>query len=156
ADLSASYDLGKTQVLAGGGFDDVAMQVVPLGALRTFANVGETGYLRAEVNNGPTKVRVYWNALRLTSGPEDWPAGIVSIKSTIRSDVVDLTAQTGADFKAGGSHHLNFGGDYRFKSVKWGYLAPRPDGSPYQESHFSVFLQDQWDISKKVTLVLSY
>jgi len=156
ADATVTYDLGKTQVLAGGGWDNVAMQAVPLGALRTFGNTGQTGYLRAEVNNGPTKLRLYWNALRLTSGPEYWPDGIISIKNNIRSDVVDATAQTGVDFKAAGTHHLNFGGEYRFKSVDWGYLAPRPDGSPYQENHFGLFLQDQWDISRKVTLVLSY
>src|SRR6267142_1721047 len=156
ADATATYDLGKTQVLAGGGWDNVAMQAVPLGALRTFGNTGQTGYLRAEVNNGPTKLRLYWNALRLTSGPEYWPDGIISIKNNIRSDVVDATAQTGVDFKAAGTHHLNFGGEYRFKSVDWGYLALRPDGSPYQENHFGLFLQDQWDISRKVTLVLSY
>jgi len=156
ADATATYDLGKTQVLAGGGWDNVAMQAVPLGALRTFGNTGQSGYLRAEVNNGPTKLRVYWNALRLTSGPEYWPSNIISLKSSIRSDVVDFTAQSGVEFKAAGTHHLNFGGEYRFKSVQWGYLAPRPDGSAYQENHFSLFLQDQWDISRKVTLVLSY
>jgi iron complex outermembrane receptor protein len=156
ADVAATYDMGKTQLLAGGGFDNVVMQVVPLGALRTFGNTGQTGFVRLEVNQGPTRVKAFWNALRLTTGPEYWPDGILSLKSTVRSDVIDLSAQTGLDFKAAGTHHLNFGGGYRFKGVQWGYLARRPDGAPYQEHHFNAFVQEQWDITPKLSLILSY
>src|SRR5712671_324595 len=156
ADVSASYDLGKVQVLAGGGFDNVDMQLVPLGALRTFGNTGHSGFARLEVDNGPTKVKAFWNALRLTSGPEYWPDGILSLKSSVRSDVIDLTAQTGLDYKAAGTHHLTFGAGYRFKSVEWGYLAARPGGAPYQEHHFNAFLADQWDVTRKLSVVLSY
>jgi outer membrane receptor for ferrienterochelin and colicin len=156
ADLSATYDLGKTQVLAGGGFDMVAMQVVPLGALRTFGNTGQSGFARVEVNSGTTRVKAFWNALRLTTGPEYWPEGILTLKSSVRSDVLDFSAQTGFDFKAAGMHHLNFGGGYRFKSVQWNYLAPRPGNEPYQENHFNAFLQDQWEINRKLSLILAY
>jgi iron complex outermembrane receptor protein len=156
ADVAATYDLGKVQVQAGAGFDNVAMQLVPLGALRTFGNTGHSGFLRLEVDNGPTRVKAFWNALRFTTGPEYWPDGILSLRSSLRSDVVDLTAQTGLDFKAAGTHHLNFGGGYRLKSVNWGYLARRPDGAPYQEHHFNAFVQDQWEVTRKLSLVLSY
>ena len=156
ADVAATYDLGRTQLLAGGGFDEVAMQVVPLGALRTFGNTGQAGFARFEVIDGPTRVKAFWNALRLTTGPEYWPEGIATLKSSVRSDVVDVSAQTGADFKAGGTHHLNFGGGYRFKSVRWSYLAARPGNEPYQENHFNAFVQDQWDMTRQLSLVLAY
>src|SRR6266436_7972985 len=156
ADVAATYDLGRTQLLAGGGFDEVAMQVVPLGALRTFGNTGQAGFARFEVIDGPTRVKAFWNALRLTTGPEYWPEGIATLKSSVRSDVVDVSAQTGADFKAGGTHHLNFGGGYRFKSVQWSYLAARPGNDPYQENHFNAFVQDQWDMTRQLSLVLAY
>ena len=156
ADVAATYDLGRTQLLAGGGFDEVAMQAVPLGALRTFGNTGQAGFARFEVIDGPTRVKAFWNALRLTTGPEYWPEGIATLKSSVRSDVVDVSAQTGADFKAGGTHHLNFGGGYRFKSVQWSYLAPRPGNDPYQENHFNAFVQDQWDMTRQLSLVLAY
>jgi iron complex outermembrane receptor protein len=156
ADVAATYDLGRTQLLAGGGFDEVAMQVVPLGALRTFGNAGQAGFARFEVIDGPTRVKAFWNALRLTTGPEYWPEGIATLKSSVRSDVVDVSAQTGADFKAGGTHHLNFGGGYRFKSVRWSYLAARPGNDPYQENHFNAFVQDQWDMTRQLSLVLAY
>jgi iron complex outermembrane receptor protein len=156
ADLSASYDFGKTQLLAGGGFDNFAMQVVPLGALRTFGSTGQSGFARLEVDSGATRVKAFWNALRMTTGPEYWPDGIISLKSSVRSDVIDLSGQTGFDFKAAGAHHLSVGAGYRFKSVEWAYLAPRPDGSPYTEHHFNFFLQEEWEISRKVSLVLSY
>src|SRR6267142_938332 len=156
ADVSATYDLGRTQLLAGGGFDSVAMQVVPLGALRTFGNTGQAGFARFEVIDGPTRVNAFWNALRLTTGPEFWPEGIATLKSSVRSDVVDVSAQTGADFKVGGTHHLDFGGGYRFKSVQWSYLAPRPGNNPYQENHFNAFVQDQWDMTRQLSLVLAY
>ena len=155
-EVAASYDFGKTQVSGGGGFDNVAMQVVPLGALRTFGATGQSGFVRAEVGSGPTKVKAFWNALRLTTGPEYWPDGILSLKSSVRSDVVDLTTITGFDFKAYGTHHLNIGAGYRFKSLQWGYLASRADGSAYQEHHFNVFLQEEWEISRQLSLVLSY
>ncbi|TMA17132.1 MAG: tetratricopeptide repeat protein [Deltaproteobacteria bacterium] len=155
-EVAASYDFGKTQVSGGGGFDNVAMQVVPLGALRTFGATGQSGFVRAEVGSGPTKVKAFWNALRLTTGPEYWPDGILSLKSSVRSDVVDLTTTTGFDFKAYGTHHLNIGAGYRFKSLQWGYLASRADGSAYQEHHFNVFLQEEWEITRKLSLVLSY
>jgi outer membrane receptor protein involved in Fe transport len=156
ADLAASYDLGKAQILAGGGFDNVSMEVVPLGALRTFGNTGQTGFARFEVDSGSTKVKAFWNALRLTTGPEYWPEGIASLKSSVRSDVLDLSAQTGFDFKLAGTHRLNIGAGYRFKSVQWSYLLPRPDNAPYQEHHFNAFLQEEWEISRKLSLVLSY
>ena len=156
ADLAATYDLGKTQVTAGGGFDNVAMQVVPLGALRTFGSTGQSGFVRLEVGSGETRVKAFWNALRLTTGPEYWPDGVLSLKSSVRSDVVDLSTQTGFEFKAFGTHHLNVGAGYRFKSVQWGYLARRPDGTPYQEHHFNVFLQEEWEVSRKLSLVFSY
>jgi len=70
--------------------------------------------------------------------------------------VVDVSAQTGADFKAWGTHHLNFGGGYRFKSVQWSYLAARPGNDPYQENHFNAFVQDQWDMTRQLSLVLAY
>src|SRR5439155_13725296 len=44
-EVAASYDFGKTQVSGGGGFDNVAMQVVPLGALRTFGATGQSGFV---------------------------------------------------------------------------------------------------------------
>ena len=156
ADVSASYDFGKTQVLAGGGFDNLAMQVVPLGALRTFGATGQGGFARVEVDSGPTRVKAFWNALRMTTGPEYWPEGILSLKSSVRSDVIDLSAQTGFDYKAAGTHHLSVGAGYRFKSVRWGYLAARPEGDPWQEHHLNAFLQEEWEISRKVSLVLSY
>ena len=156
ADGSASYDFGKTQVLAGGGFDNLALQVVPLGALRTFGATGQSGFARMEVDSGNTRVRAFWNALRMTTGPEYWPDGILSLRSSVRSDVIDLSAQTGFDFKAAGAHHLTIGAGYRFKGVQWGYLAPRPDNAPYQEHHFNVFLQEEWEVSRKLSLVLSY
>src|SRR6266478_6621613 len=156
ADLLATYDFGTTQVTAGGGFDNVAMQVVPLGALRTFGNTGQSGFVRLEASSGETRVKAFWNALRLTTGPEFWPDGILSLKSSVRSDVVDLSTQTGFEFRASGTHHLSFGAGYRFKSVQCGYLAPRPDGSPYQEHHFNVFLQEEWEITRKLSLVFSY
>ena len=156
ADLLATYDFGKTQVTAGGGFDNIAMQVVPIGALRTFGNTGQSGFVRLEAGSGETRVKAFWNALRLTTGPEFWPDGILSLKSSVRSDVVDLSTQTGFEFRASGTHHLSFGAGYRFKSVQWGYLARRPDGSPYQEHHFNVFLQEEWEITRKLSLVFSY
>jgi iron complex outermembrane recepter protein len=156
ADVSATYDLGKAQVMAGGGFDNLAMEVVPLGALRTFGATGQSGFARLEVDSGPTKVKAFWNALRMTTGPEYWPDGILSLRSSVRSDVFDLSAQTGFDYKAAGAHHLSIGAGYRFKSVQWGYLALRPDGSPWQEHHINAFLQEEWEISRKLSLVLSY
>ncbi len=156
ADLSATYDLGKAQVLAGGGFDNFATEVVPLGALRTFGATGQSGFARLEMDSGPTKVKAFWNALRMATGPEYWPDGVISLRSSVRSDVFDLSAQTGFDYKAAGAHHLSIGAGYRFKSVQWGYLATRPDGSPWQEHHFNAFLQEEWEISRKLSLVLSY
>jgi outer membrane receptor for ferrienterochelin and colicin len=156
ADMAATYDFGKTQIVAGGGFDNLATEIVPLGALRTFASEGQSGFARLEVDSGESKLKAFWNAGRLNTGPEYWPNDIRSLASGVRSDVVDVSGQTGFDFRAAGSHHLNIGAGYRFKSVQWGYLAPRPDNDPYQEHHFNAFLQEDWQMSRKVSLVLSY
>jgi iron complex outermembrane receptor protein len=156
ADMAARYDLGKVQIIAGGGFDNMAIEVVPIGALRTFDNEGKSGFARLEVSSGQTKFKGFWNAVRMNSGPEYWPQGIENLTRNVRSDVMDFTAQTGFDFKGLGQHHLNIGAGYRFKSVQWGYLAPRPGNSPYQENHFNVFGQEEWDITKKVSVILSY
>src|SRR5207248_1696008 len=82
-EVAASYDFGKTQVSGGGGFDNVAMQVVPLGALRTFGATGQSGFVRAEVGSGPTKAKAFWNALRVTTvGPVHSPQGTVLYEVT--------------------------------------------------------------------------
>ena len=156
ADMAGTYDFGKVQVRAGGGFDNLALELVPLGALRTFANQGQSGFARLEIDNGSTKLKAFYNALRLTSGPEYWPSGIPTINSTLRSDVLDVSAQTGFDFKAAGQHHLNLGAGYRYKGVTWGYLAPRGDGGPYQENYFNAFLQEEWEPSRNFSVILSY
>ena len=154
--MAATYDFGKVQIRAGGGFDNLALEIVPLGALRTFGNQGQAGFARLEIDNGNTKLKAFYNALRMTSGPEYWPAGIPTLNSTIRSDVIDVSAQTGVDFKAAGQHHLNFGAGYRYKGVTWGYLAPRADGSPYQQHYFNAFLQEEWEPTRKFSVILSY
>lgn len=157
ASVSAAYDAGKFQVSSGGGFDNLAIEVFPLGALRVFANEGQAGFLRTEVTSGQTKVRAFWNALRMSSGPEYAPPGLASLRSSIRADSIDVSAQTGIDFKLGGQHHFNYGAGWRFKSVDWGYLAAKDDGSHrYNEHHFNVFLQEEWILSKALSLVLSY
>jgi len=156
ADVAARYDLGKVQMIGGGGFDNFATEVVPIGALRTFALEGQSGFARLEVDSGQTKFKGFWNALRMNTGPEYWPDGIQSLKSNVRSDVLDFTAQTGFDFKGLGQHHLNIGAGYRFKNVSWGYLAPHDGGAPYQENHFNVFMQEEWDVSKKLSVIFSY
>lgn len=156
ADMAASFDAGKLQFRAGGGYDNAATEIVPLGSLRTFGNTGQSGFARLEVSSGQTRVKAFYNAFRLNAGPEYWPQGTPSLMSSIRSDVVDLSTQTGFDWKAFGQHHLNVGAGYRYKGVNWGYLAPRPDGSAYQESHFNVFLQEEWEPTQKMSVVLSY
>src|SRR5437868_3156369 len=129
ADTAASYDFGKTQVLAGAGFDQLSSEVVSLGSLRTFGLAGQSGFARLEVVSGQTRIKGFWNALRMSTGPEYWPDSALSLRSNVRSDVVDVTAQTGFDFKLLGTHHLNVGAGYRMKSVSWGYLSPTADGS---------------------------
>ncbi len=156
ADMAADYDFGKVQVRAGGGFDNLALEIVPLGALRTFGNQGQAGFARLEIDNGSTRLKAFYNALRMTSGPEYWPSGIPTINSSIRSDVVDVSAQTGFDFKAAGQHHLNLGAGYRYKGLTWGYLAPRADGGPYQQHYFNAFLQEEWDPTPRLSVILSY
>src|SRR5438552_2174573 len=156
AHMAATYDLGKVQVQAGGGFDNMAMEIVPLGALRTFGNTGQAGFARLEIDSGQTKLKGFWNALRMTSGPEYWPSGILSLQSGIRSDVIDLSGQTGFDFKGLGQHHLNVGAGYRYKSIDWGYLAVHNGNQRYQENHFNAFLQEEWQPGKAVSLILSY
>ncbi len=158
ADMAAQYDFGTTQVQAGGGFDNfTALEIVPLGALRTFGSQGGSGFARFEVDNGQTKLKAFWNALRMETGPEYAPGGLISLRDSIRSDVIDLSAQTGFDFKGLGTHHLNIGGGYRFKSVAWGYLRTQPDGSSrYDEHHFDAFAQEEWQPSRKWSVVLSY
>ena len=157
ADVAATYDAGKTQLQAGGGFDNFSTEIVPLGALRSYGNVGQAGFARAEVDNGQTKFKAFWNSVRMTAGPEYWPDGLLSLRSSVRSDVIDASVQTGFDFKGLGDHHLNIGGGYRFKSVDWGYLAQQADGSNrYTEHHFNAFLQEEWNPSKKWSVILSY
>ena len=157
ADSRLTYDFGKTQVTVAGGYDDAAFEVVPVGALRTFQAVGQTGFARLEIDSGATKIKGFWNAQRLNAGPEYAPEGIASLQKPVRSDVVDFEAQTGFDFKVLGTHHLDIGAGYRFKGITWDYLKAHDGNSVnYTENHFNAFLQEDWAISKKVSLVISY
>ncbi len=153
----ATYDFGKAQLSASGGFDNFALEIFPVAALRTYENIGNSGFARLELVSGETKVRLYWNALRMLSGPEYFPAGLISLTDTIRSDQLDFSAQSGVAFKFYGQHHFNYGIGYRFKSVDWGYLGAQADGSHrYNENHFNLFLQEEWQANKQWSVVLSY
>ena len=158
AELAAEYQSSGLQVRAGAGFDNMnAMEVFPLGSLRTFGNEGQGGFVRAEATYGETNVKVYWNALRMRSGPEYWPAALPSISASVRSDVVDASARTGVEYKLLGRHRFNFGAGFRYSTVDWGFLAPRADGGTrYTQEHFSGFLQDEWEPAKRVSVTLSY
>src|SRR5712692_50882 len=143
---------------APAGFDNMnAMEVFPLGSLRTFGNEGQGGFARAEASYGETEVKVYWNALRMRSGPEYWPSVLPSILASVRADVIDASARTGVEFKLLGRHRFNFGAGFRYSTVDWGFLAARADGGTrYTQEHFSGFLQDEWEPSRRVTVTLSY
>ena len=158
ADLNAVYELGREDAIRfGAGFDNMnSLEVVSLGSLRTFGNNGQAGFARAELDFGQTRLKGFWNALRMNSGPEYWPSNALSISSAVRSDVVDLSAQTGFDFKALGTHHVNFGAGYRYNTVDWGYLSVHRDNTRYEEHHFNAFLQEEWQPRKEVSLILSY
>jgi outer membrane receptor protein involved in Fe transport len=156
-DTRLTYDFGKTQVTVAGGYTNAAFEVVSIGALRTFEAVGQTGFARFEIDSGATKIKAFWNAQRLNAGPEYAPEGIISLQDTVRSDLVDLSAQTGFDFKALGTHHLDLGAGYRFKGITWAYLATHDGNSVnYTENHFNAFLQDDWQVTKKLSFALSY
>jgi outer membrane receptor protein involved in Fe transport len=158
AEVAGEYQGVGVQVRAGFGFDNMnAMEVFPLGALRTFGNEGQGGFARAEASYGETAVKVYWNALRMRSGPEYWPSTLPSILTSIRSDVIDASARTGAQAQLLGRHRFTFGAGFRYTTVDWGFLAPKPDGSTrYAQEQFSGFLQDEWEPSRRVTVTLSY
>jgi outer membrane receptor protein involved in Fe transport len=158
AELAGEYQASGVQVRAGFGFDNMnAMEVFPFGALSTFGNVGQGGFARAEASYGETNLKVYWNALRLRSGPEYWPSTLPSIQTTVRSDVIDATARTGGQFQLAGRHRVTFGAGFRYTTVDWGFLAPQPDGGTrYSQEQFSGFVQDEWEPSRRVTVTLSY
>src|SRR5438270_822834 len=158
AELAAEYQSSGLQVRAGAGFDNMnAMEVFPLGSLRTFGNEGQGGFLRAEASYGETDVKVYWNALRMRSGPEYWPSVLPSILASVRSDVIDASARTGLQYQLLGRHRFNFGAGFRYSTVDWGFLTQRADGGTrYTQEHFSGFLQDEWEPSRRVTVTLSY
>jgi len=158
AELAAEYQSSGLQVRAGAGFDNMnAMEVFPLGSLRTFGNEGQGGFVRAEASYGETDVRVYWNALRMRSGPEYWPGSLPSILASVRADVIDASARTGLQFQLLGRHRFNFGAGFRYSTVDWGFLTQRADGGTrYTQEHFSGFLQDEWEPSRRVTVTLSY
>ena len=157
ADLAANYDLGGTQVQAGGGFDNFGLQAFPLGLLPSFGNEGQSGFARLGVDNGQSKLKISWNELRMKSGPEFGTVGVRSLRDTVRSDVIDVSAQSGVDFRGLGTHHLNIGAGYRFKSLNWGYLAAQVDGGHrYDEHHLDAFLQEEWQPSRKWSVVLLY
>src|SRR5437870_2819376 len=158
AEIAADYQSSGLQVRAGAGFDNMnAMEVFPLGSLRTFGNEGQGGFLRAEASSGETDVKIYWNALRMRSGPEYWPTALPSILASVRADVIDASARTGLQFQLLGRHRFNFGAGFRYSTVDWGFLTQRADGGTrYTQEHFSGFLQDEWEPSRRVTVTLSY
>jgi iron complex outermembrane receptor protein len=158
AEIAADYQSSGLSVRTGFGFDNMnAMEVFPLGSLRTFGNEGQGGFARAEASYGETDVKVYWNALRMRSGPEYWPSVLPSILASVRADVVDASARTGVQFQLLGRHRFNFGAGFRYSTVDWGFLAPKADGGTrYTQEHFSGFLQDEWEPSRRVSVTLSY
>ncbi len=156
-DATTTYDLGKSQISASGGYDNFGIEIFPVSALRTFDAIGNSGFARLDFVNGETKLRLFWNGVRMNAGPEYFPAGLPSLATDIRSDVVDFSAQSGVAFKFYGQHHFNYGVGYRLKSVDWNYLGAQADGSHrYTENHFNLFLQEEWQINKPWSLVLSY
>lgn len=157
ADLVLGYDAGRTQITVAGGFNDFSTEIFPNGAIRTFGAEGQAGFARFEAAAGSTKVKAFWNSLRMKAGPEYWPDGIRKFNTSVRSDVIDVQAQTGFEFKLAGHHEVSLGAGYRYKTVDWTYLRPKEDGGTrYDENHFNLFLQEDWQPHKRVNVILSY
>lgn len=126
-----------------GGMASGQVEFQAIGALRDFSVDGSYGYLRGDlVLPYNLTLQAFWNHVDLKAAPWAAPVGTLDLRSTPKSDIVDVELQWAGEQEFLVSHRLNAGIGFRNKAVSWEWL--REEAS---EPHFSVYVQDEARLS---------
>lgn len=136
--------LDKGFASVSGGYTQGFTEFYNIGALGNFGLRGRSHYLRGDLAYGPVHLRAFWNEEDARTEPWLDPVGSSrTLDADIRSDVVDIEVETNLSFETGPvSHQLNIGAGYRYKNIKFAYLAGGFD-NPWVEHHAKAFIQEQ-------------
>jgi iron complex outermembrane receptor protein len=154
-DARGSRRFGKIGTLNfGGGLSQGSVEVLGVGTLQDivfpqFAATDVTTSFNAEHFDA----RVFWNRLRADSSLNVAYVGQSLLPARVEQNVVDgeLVYKTQFELAPRLVDNLRIGGAYRYKDVVWTYL----DHHRY-EHHYGVFLHDELDIAKSVSLAVDY
>ncbi|MHB8872873.1 MAG: TonB-dependent receptor domain-containing protein [Myxococcaceae bacterium] len=150
--LTTHYAFSReVSISAAGGVNRLFTEIYPLGLLRNFYLDGSGAYVKADLNAGPMKMKVFWNHLDATAGPQYSAIGQRSLATSLQSNVFDGEALFGKELELGGTHRFDVGVSGRLKRVSWDYLAGLKS-----EVHAAAFVQDEWRIIDPLRIVASY
>lgn len=152
ANVVATVNPSKdVSVSVSGGVNRFFTEIYALGLLRNYFLDGVNGYALADAKLGPLKLKLFWNHLTGSTGPQYSAIGQRSLLTVLESNVFDGEALFQREFKLLGTHRLGAGASSRLKRLSWGYLSGMK-----QELHAAAFLQDEWRIIERLLLTVSY
>lgn len=132
---------GAVQV--AGGLSEGTSEFYNIGALTNFGLDMRHHYLRGDLFVEDVHLRTFWNSYSGDTGPWVQYAGERDLDGAFDNDVVDAEVEVPARFATGDVQHvLNAGGGYRYKAIRFAYLAGGFD-ELYVENHFQGFLNEQ-------------
>ncbi|MEQ1503277.1 MAG: TonB-dependent receptor, partial [Myxococcota bacterium] len=131
-----------------GGLSNSKSEYFNIGALPNYGITLEHRYLRGDLFIENLHLRTFWNGTTGSTGPWLSYAGERNLDSDLDNDVVDVEVEAPVTFDTGPvSHRFNAGGGWRYKAIRFGYLAGGFDEA-YVENHFQVFANEQATIGR--------
>jgi iron complex outermembrane receptor protein len=140
-----------TELGLSGGVNRLYTEAYPPGALRNFYVDGVTGFVKADANLGPLKVKAFWNVLSADAGPQYEAHGQRPLATRINSNIFNAELLYSHGFSLLGEHQVNVGVEGRLKRVDWDYLV-----TLREELHAAAFIQDEWRIAEPFRIMASY
>jgi iron complex outermembrane receptor protein len=141
----------EVTVSVSAGVNRFFTEIYAIGLLRNYFLDGVGGYALADAKLGPLKLKLFWNHLAGSTGPQYSAIGQRSLLTELESNVFDGEALFAREFTLLGTHRLGAGASTRLKRLSWGYITGLK-----QELHAAIFLQDEWRIVKPLLLTASY
>jgi outer membrane cobalamin receptor len=139
---------GFGAVSASGGLATTEGEFYNIGALPKFGLQLTSGYLRGDLFAGDVHVRSFWNTTRGTTGPWIQYPGERDLNGAFDNEVVDVEVEAPMSFETGGvKHQVNAGGGWRYKGIRFDYLAGGFD-RPWIENHFQGFVNEQATVGR--------
>lgn len=140
----------SSRLYLGGSVVEGPHELFGVANLRNLAADGVELRARAGFESELFTLRSFFARIDRTAEPQSFSTGLTPFFSTVVNDVFSIEPIFRPRFELAGEHRMVIGGEYRFKAIDWDFL-----NDAQTENHFAVYFQDDWRLSRGLSVVLS-